>query len=474
MLVAAGGGVGAAPGTAASAAAGTGPLTLRVVANGDAAGRAPGPSIDTGVTVTWSYRVTNAGPSRLWTLYLWHDGIGAAQCPNRSLAPGETVRCSGSSTALPGEHSGAVTAWAWDDAGDEAVAQAAAHYVGTGSGPAATSALDLEAFVAGQDADTPPGVLVPPGTPLSYRYRVRNTGDVPLFGVWVQDEAFGAITCPTRRLAPGEEMTCRARRQAEDGLRGWVVQVHSWDSAGMQATDRDSLNYLGADPAQGVAIEALVEGFDGDTPPGPRVHRPRETIAFSYVVVNTGGVPLSRIRVFDRVLGAVACAGSTLDPGEMMTCDASAVARLGEFSSVGQVTARAGTVVVGDSDPIYYHVREEPRIHHLALAVTVNGRDTDSPPGPSIAVGQSVRLGYAITYTGNNIVYNVTIQGPSVPGSLLSCNGDRILNAGETLVCAATVTAAAGQYAAAVTAVSWDANGRRVTAEDRAYYFGMA
>ena len=147
--------------------------------------------------------------------------------------------------------------------------QAVAHYVGTGSGPVATPALDLEAFVAGQDADTPPGVVVLPGTPLSYRYRVRNTGDVPLISIWVQDEAFGAITCPTPRLAPGEEMTCRARRRAESGLRGWVAQVHSWDSTGVQATDRDSLNYLGADPAQGVAIEARVEGLRRHSAQGP-------------------------------------------------------------------------------------------------------------------------------------------------------------------------------------------------------------
>lgn len=475
MLVSAGGGVGAAPGTATSAATGTGPLTVRVVANGEAAGRAPGPSIDAGTTVTWSYRVTNSGSSSLWALYLWHDGIGAAQCPTRAMAPGETVRCSGASTALPGEHAGAVTAWAWDDVGDEAVAEAVAHYVGTGSGPVANPAVDLEAFVAGQDADTPPGMIVLPGTALSYRYRVRNTGDVPLAGIWVRDEAFGAITCPTPRLAPGEEMTCRARRQAEDGLRGWTAQVYAWDARGTQATDLDSLNYLGADPAQGVAIEALVEGFDGDTPPGPRVHRPGETIAFSYVVINTGGLPLSRIRVVDRVLGEVACGGSTLGPGEMMTCTASTVARLGQFSSAGRVTARAGTVAVRDSDPIHYHVREEPRIHRLALEVTVNGREADdAASAPLVPVGDPVELVYTINYTGNNLVYNLIIQDPFVPGSLISCNGDRTLSAGEALRCTATVPAAAGPNASLVTVVSWDADGRRVTAQDEAHYYGMA
>ncbi len=100
---------------------------------------------------------------------------------------------------------------------------------------------------------------------------------------------------------------------------------------------------------------------------------------------------------------------------------------------MGRVTARAGTVVVRDSDPIYYHVREEPRIHHLALVVTVNGRDADMPlRAPTSRWGGPVRFVYTITYTGNNIVYNVTIQDPFVPGSLLSCNGDRILNAGES------------------------------------------
>jgi hypothetical protein len=32
----------------------------------------------------------------------------------------------------------------------------------------------------------------------------------------------------------------------------------------------------------------------------------------------------------------------------------------------------------------------------------------------------------------------------------------------------------AGQYSSAVTVVSWDANGRRVGAEDRVHYFGLA
>jgi hypothetical protein len=89
-------------------------------------------------------------------------------------------------------------------------------------------------------------------------------------------------------------------------------------------------------------------------------------------------------------------------------------------------------------------------------------------------VGSSAHFAYTITYTGNNIVYNLMIQDPFVPEALLSCDGDRTLNAGETLRCTAAVPVVAGQYVSLVTVVSWDADGRRVTAEDRVHYYGMA
>lgn len=475
LLVAAGGGVGATSGPLgmASTSAVPGPLRLTVSAQGEPAGVAPGPSVVVGEEVAWEYEVTNAGSVSLWALYLWHDGLGPPTCPDRSLAPGETVRCTAAQAAAEGALTADVQAWAWDEAGAAASGAATAHYTGVGSGVVPAPSLDLEAFVAGEDADAPPGPVIESGQPVAYRYRVRNTGNVTLWGLWVGDRALGTITCPRRTLAPGEQVVCAARRVAAAGPYASTAEASAADASGTPASDGDLLHYLGVSPEPSVDLEALVEGFDGDTPPGPRVRRPGEEVGFTYVVTNTGAVPLTRVRVRDSSRRAVTCPAATLAPGASLTCTGSIVASLGEFSSTGRVTARAGAVVVRDSDPIYYHVRAEPRLHQLALAVTVNGRDTNSPAGPSIAVGRPVRFVYSITYTGNNIVYGVTIRDPFVPESLLSCDGDRTLGAGDTLVCAATVTAGAGQYAAAVTAVSWDADGRRVSAEDRAYYFGM-
>ncbi len=469
------GGPAAGSATAEGGAASTpGPLAVTVTANGEPAGAAPGPSIAAGREVAWAYEVTNTGAANLWALYLWHDGVGAAVCPDRSLAPGETVRCTSVALAEAGAHSSEVHAWAWDDAGTQAVGEAVACYTGLGSAATPAPAIDLEAFAAGKDADTAPGPVVTPGRALTFRFRVRNTGNVTLWGVWVRDRVLGSITCPTDTLAPGERMICTLTHTAEVGAHAFTAQAGASDAAGTVVRDEDLVHYFGAAPVPSVDVEALVEGFDGDVEPGPRVARPGETIAFTYLVTNTGGLPLARVRVGDDAPRTVTCPTRTLSPGESMTCTASTVAQLGGFSSIARVTARSGATVVSDSDPIYYHVRSEPRIHHLTVEVTVNGWEADDPTGPSIAVGRSASFVYVITYTGNNIVYNVTIEDPFVPGTRLTCAGDRQLAAGETLRCTATMPVTAGQYASLVTVVSWDADGRRVTAEDRVHYYGMA
>lgn len=462
----------AAPGPAP---ADPGVLVMEISANGAFAGQAPGPSVDAGAAVAWAYDVTNTGSANLWALYIWHDGLGRADCPDRSLAAGETVRCTAAAIAAPGDYRESVQAWAWDDTGAEAAARVDAYYTGATSAFVPVPAIDLEAYVAGEDADAAPGPMVAPGSNVEFRYVARNTGNVELWGLWVRDGALGTITCPTRYLRPGDTVTCTTTRTVGAGVFAASVEAHGWDAFGAEAIDTDPYYYLGASGTAAVEIEALVEGFDGDRPPGPRVRRPGEEILFTYLVTNTGGVPLASIRVTDDALGEVACPGTTLGLGESMTCNATTVARLGEFASAGRVAADSTDGPVTDSDPIYYHVRSEPRIHNLALEVTVNGRDADDPASaPSIPAGDSARFSYAVTYTGNNTVFNVTIQDPFIPASLISCSGDRTLTVGETLRCTATVPATAGPYASLVTVVSWDADGRRVTAEDWVHYYGMA
>ncbi|MBM3696120.1 MAG: hypothetical protein FJW79_09345 [Actinobacteria bacterium] len=451
-----------------------GPLVVTVRANGRPAGRSPGPSIETGTRVAWSYEVTNGGSTNLRGLSLWHNGVGAAGCPDRPLAPGETVRCGANSLAGLGAHRRAVLARAADAAGAEARSTVWAHYQGVAPGSAGGPVISLQTFVAGSDADAPPGPVVDAGSTIEFRYVVRNKGTVDLWGLWVRDDAFGDIACPTRRLEPGGKVVCVVRRAASAGVNAASAEARAWAATGAEVGDSDRHHYIGATAGAAVDIEALVEGFDGDFPPGPRLGRPGETIRFTYVVTNVGRRRLAAVRVTDDARGAVTCPARRLAVGEAMTCRATTVARLGEFASSGRVTASAVTGAVTDADPVYYHVREEPRVHQLAFEVTVKGKDADAPPGPNIPAGGMARFVYTITYTGNNIVYNVTIQDPFVPASRISCDGDRKLVSGETLRCTARAVAKPGPYASLVTVVSWDADGRRVTAQDWVHYYGMA
>jgi hypothetical protein len=466
-----------AAGTASSAAltpreAAAAGLVLTVTLDGAPADSAPGPEVASGAALAWSYDVTNSGATRLWALYVWHDGPGRADCPVRSLAPGETVRCTAVGTATAGAHADRVQAWAWDEAGAQVGVEATAYYTGDAPVVVPAPALDLEALVAGKDADIAPGPVLEPGKLATFRYVVVNTGNVTLWGLWVWDPGRGAVTCPTRTLAPGAEVVCILRQAAVPGWSAATVQARATDEAGTEAADTDAIHYYGAARLPGVALEALVEGFDEDLPPGPRVGAPGQTISFTYLVTNTGGLALSQLSVRDPGR-AVTCPARRLAPGAVMTCTATTVAELGEFSSVARVAGRAGGTPVSATDPIYYHVRPEPRINHLDLEVTVNGREADTPAGPSLPVGRLAHFVYLITYTGNNVVYNVTIQDPFVPESLLSCDGDRQMSLGETLRCTAEVPVTAGPYASSVTVASWDADGRRVEAADLVHYYGM-
>jgi hypothetical protein len=83
-----------------------------------------------------------------------------------------------------------------------------------------------------------------------------------------------------------------------------------------------------------------------------------DPVAWTYVVVNTGLVPLESIAVTDSDPGVtVSCPRSSLDSApDGMTCTAAATAEPGQYANLGSVTAVAavGGDQVSDSDPSHY------------------------------------------------------------------------------------------------------------------------
>ena len=108
-------------------------------------------------------------------------------------------------------------------------------------------------------------------------------------------------------------------------------------------------------PAPAVHLEKSTNGDDADTPTGPFVPIDSPVI-WSYLVTNTGNVPLTGIVVTDDQGEAVSCLATILAPGEDMTCTATGTSVAGQYANLGTVTATgagpSGPVTVTDTRSI--------------------------------------------------------------------------------------------------------------------------
>ena len=207
----------------------------------------------------------------------------------------------------------------------------------------------------------------------------------------------------------------------------------------------EMVNRIFPDPS--VDIEKHTNGVDADTPPGPFVPI-GSAVNWTYIVTNTGNVPLSGITVTDNQGVAVSCPAGPLAPGVTKTCTASGTGISGQYANIGAVTATGaspsgvGTVTVTDSDPSHYF-GVAPGID---IEKATNGEDADAPPGPFISVGGAVTWTYVVTNTGNETLNGITVTDDQI--GAVTCPSATLPPApgDNTMTCTATGTAAAGQY----------------------------
>lgn len=451
--------------TAASGAA----ITLSVELDGAPAEDAPGPEKAFGSPLAFTYRITNVGTEPLWALYIDHSGATAAACPTRHLPVGAEVVCTATGTASAGTVLADVSASAWDAAGARASAVDPVAYH-TAANPDARS-LAMTTRVGGVPAGAAPGPIVPRGGSAQLEFVVVNTGGVELSGLWVQAPGFGTASCALRRLAPGQAVTCGLEVPAEPGNYGLLARAVAYDPAGDEIDTTAPLSFfvpVSVGPA--VALEFLVDGLNGDQPAGPRI-REGEVMTFSYIVTNSGGVPLTGLGVSDDAVGVVTCPTSTLQPGDTLVCTRRMTARLSEVSVLARVTSLEGAV---DTERLYYHVRPYGREDALALEVSINGTDADVGPGPNLPVGSTATIRYVLTNRARVAnVWGATILDPRVPSTAMRCTGGPTLGAGQSRVCTATIRIEAGQWSNQIVGYAWSSNGPRIDASDRLHYYGM-
>ncbi|MGC9350384.1 MAG: DUF7507 domain-containing protein, partial [Sulfurovum sp.] len=429
--------------------------------NGQDADTGTGPVVLTGSTVTWRYTVTNTGEATLDNIVVSDNREGTISCPQNTLAPGASMVCTETGTAVVGQYSniGTVTADAYQ--GELRVSDSdPSHYF------AEAPAIDIEKSTNGQDADTPTGPIGVTGNIVTWTYTVKNTGDVTLSGIVVNDSEEGVISCPQNTLIPGENMVCTKTGTAGVGQYENNATATGNSPTGAGVGDSDPSHYFAEAPA--IDIEKNTNGEDADTPTGPIV--PTDSnVTWTYTVTNTGNVPLSNIVVSDNVEGTISCPQDSLVPGESMVCTLDGTAVAGQYENNATVTALSpiGTQV-SEGDPSHYFA-ETPSVD---IEKSTNGLDADQAgEGPTLIVGETVTWKYIVTNTGD-VSLAIDVVDDQL-GVIEECS-NIILEPGESKICQVEGIVTEGVYenTATVTGTS-RLSESTATDSDTSHYTGI-
>lgn len=281
-------------------------------------------------------------------------------------------------------------------------------------------AIDIEKATNDVDADdlsTGDAPQIAPGDPVSWSYLVTNTGDVALTNVLVEDDQIGAITCPQNTLNVNESMLCGVTGTAEDlettsfntvpGKCGSIPNRPLYENMGTATGSTvDGEIVMDVDPSHycnpeepAIDIEKATNGVDADDPnagDAPQIAA-GDPVTWSYVVTNTGTVPLINVMAFDDTLSAVLnCPKTELAPSESMNCvDISDLALQLELD-VGDPNVVPGTCGGVPGKPMYENMAKATGESEAGTFV----EDTDpshycNPPPPP-ECGLTVQKGCAI------------------------------------------------------------------------------
>jgi N-acetylmuramoyl-L-alanine amidase len=252
------------------------------------------------------------------------------------------------------------------------------------------------------------------------------------------------------------------------------------------------LTFFNAAPA--VEIEMRINGLDADSSPGPTLAA-SSLAMFTYVVSNTGNIPLESIEVVDDngtpgnaaddsmpvLQSGDLNANGVLDVGETWTYLAARMVPPGLTTVAGTVSADARGEQVTDRD-IANFFGSAPAI---AIETTVNGQNADTPPGPTLSAGGTVQFSYAVSNTGNVPLSSVVVVDDNgTPGNSADnfnptftsgdANGNSLLDVEETWIYSAQRTIVTGEYLGTATAVALDDINQFALSNDSIYYAGSA
>ena len=316
-------------------------------------------------TVTYSYLVTNTGNVAITGLVLVDDN------DNNDMSCGATTIAVGGSTTCSATHT--FTQAELDADGSPTPGSGVLFNEVTASSnetPDATDDLSIPITQnpsillakSGTFTDESGDGFAQAGETISYSFAVANNGNVTLTNVTL-DDLVGDVTVtggPIALLPVGafDDSTFTGsytitQADIDAGTFYNLAEACGIDPGEAEVCDDDDHREpLTQNPS--IDIEKATNGFDADTADLAPVITVGDPVEWTYLVTNTGNVPVTDITVTDDVLGAITCPVTMLAVGASMTCEAFGVAELAAYANVGVAVGYFGDTTVTDEDPSHY------------------------------------------------------------------------------------------------------------------------
>lgn len=287
------------------------------------------------------------------------------------------------------------------------------------------------------------------GDVIDYTFAVHNSGNVTLRDVAIDETAFSgsgalsAIACPSGTLTPGATVECTASYPVTQAdLTAGAVD----NTAAAVATEPEGTLVTSPESSATVDVEqtASLDLVKSASPSDADAYDAGQVIDYTFVVTNTGNVPVTGITVAETqftgtgTVSAIDCPAATLEPAEQLTCTASYTLTQEDVDS-GSLsnTARAAGTSAGGS------VSDESTVVTPQLPdASLTFSKTASTSFVNEA-GESVTYAFSIRNTGNVTVHDIAVQETDFDGSgatpVVDCPVD-VLAPGQQVVCTADYT----------------------------------
>jgi uncharacterized repeat protein (TIGR01451 family) len=405
---------------------------------------------DAGDTIAYSFQVTDTGQTDIETVAIVDNKVSAVTCPAGTVAPTASIMCTADSPYVI--TAADVTAGAVDN-----TATATAHPLGSAtvltsnaSSTSTPTVAPAPALKLTKSASPSTAAAYVAGQLITYSFVVRNTGNVPVAGITIDDSAFSgsgtlsALDCPAGfgTLAPNTEATCTASytltlADVDAGeLSNSATATGVPNGGAPTITTAPSEAVIPIDPAASITLTKRATPSTADLP--------GDVITYEFDVTNTGNVTLSGTAITETAFSgtgtqpAPTCPSGSFIPGQTITCSASYVLTQADVNA-GSVTNTATASAVAPTGPNPVSAPSTATVT-IAANASITLAKSASVAGTGVA-GDTVTYSFLVTNTGNVTVTGVAIDETAFSGTgslgAIVCP-DPTLDAGEATTCTAT------------------------------------